>query len=247
MIIGLPVWTAALDIANSSLAKKVPYSIAFASEHMATDPISIVNQVGNISSISIHDPSDAEAELRDAEAELRDAEAELRDAEAELRDAEEQVHPLRARMAGKDESKLERRACAGNGVAASKEEPPAEDATADERARRCRERMADKAKLERQANELERLRDENQNLRNLQQIVADGLGRVTPDAAPTTGDVAPEGYALVAVGLSNEGLSGFLEIFRENEIDDDALAHVSVEDLVEVGVPAGAARRILSK
>ena len=57
MIIGLPVWTAALDIANSSLAKKVPYSIAFASEHMATDPISIVNQVGNISSISIHDPS----------------------------------------------------------------------------------------------------------------------------------------------------------------------------------------------
>ena len=63
MIIGLPVWTAALDIANSSLAKKVPYSIAFASEHMATDPISIVNQVGNISSISIHDPSDAEAEL----------------------------------------------------------------------------------------------------------------------------------------------------------------------------------------
>ena len=32
MIIGLPVWTAALDIANSSLAKKVPYSIAFASE-----------------------------------------------------------------------------------------------------------------------------------------------------------------------------------------------------------------------
>ena len=52
MIIGLPVWTAALDIANSSLAKKVPYSIAFASEHMATDPISIVDQVKDISSIS---------------------------------------------------------------------------------------------------------------------------------------------------------------------------------------------------
>ena len=53
MIIGLPVWTAALDIANSSLAKKVPYSIALASEHMATDPISIVGQVKDISSISI--------------------------------------------------------------------------------------------------------------------------------------------------------------------------------------------------
>ena len=52
MIIGLPVWTAALDIANSSLAKKVPYSIAFASEHMATDPISVVEQLKDISSIS---------------------------------------------------------------------------------------------------------------------------------------------------------------------------------------------------
>ena len=220
---------------------------------MATDPISIVNQVGNISSISIHDPSDAEAELRDAEAELRDAEAELRDAEAELRDAEEQVHRLRARMAGKDESKLERRACAGNGVAASKEEPPAEDATADERARRCRERMADKAKLERQANELERLRDENQNLRNLRQIVAEQLARVAPDTAtPTTvtpgtatPTTAPEGYALVAVALANKGLSGFLELFVENEIHD--LADVSVEDLVEVGVHPAAARIILSK
>ena len=30
-------------------------------------------------------------------------------------------------------------------------------------------------------------------------------------------------------------------------IDDEALAHVSVEDLVEVNVPAAAARRILSK
>ena len=47
------------------------------------------------------------------------------------------------------------------------------------------------------------------------------------------------------VGLT--GLSGLLELFIENEIDDEALAHVSVEDLVEVGVPAGAARRILSK
>ena len=60
-------------------------------------------------------------------------------------------------------------------------------------------------------------------------------------------DVAPENYAIVAVHLANEGLSGLLELFIENEIDDDALAHVSVEDLVEVGVPAGAARRILSK
>ena len=47
--------------------------------------------------------------------------------------------------------------------------------------------------------------------------------------------------------LANEGLSGLLELFIENEIDDDALAHVSVEDLVEIGVPAAAARRILSK
>ena len=117
-----------------------------------------------------------------------------------------------------------------------------------ERARQLRERMADKAKLERQANELERLRDENQNLRNLQQIVAEELGRVTPDAAaPSTGDVAPEGYAIVAVLLANEGLSGLLELFIENEIDDEALAHVSVEDLVEINVPAAAARRILSK
>ena len=38
-----------------------------------------------------------------------------------------------------------------------------------------------------------------------------------------------------------------LELFIENEIDDDALAHVSVEDLVEINVPAAAARRILSK
>ena len=38
-----------------------------------------------------------------------------------------------------------------------------------------------------------------------------------------------------------------LELFIENEIDDEALAHVSVEDLVEINVPAGAARRILSK
>ena len=53
MITGLPLWTATLDIANSSLAKKVPYSIALASEHMATDPISIVGQVKDISSISI--------------------------------------------------------------------------------------------------------------------------------------------------------------------------------------------------
>ena len=111
--------------------------------------------------------------------------------------------------------------------------------------------MADKENIARQANEISRLRDENQNLRNLQQIVADGLGRVTPDAAaPSTGDVAPEGYAIVAVLLANEGLSGLLELFIENEIDDEALALpncVAVEDLVEVGVPAAAARRILCK
>ena len=119
-----------------------------------------------------------------------------------------------------------------------------------ERARQIRERMADKENIARQANEISRLRDENQNLRNLQQIVADGLGRVTPDAAPSTGDVAPEGYAIVAVLLANEGLSGLLELFIENEIDDEALALpncVAVEDLVEVGVPAAAARRILCK
>ena len=137
---------------------------------------------------------------------------------AELRDAEEQERQLAERQ---------RRAA--------------------ERARQLRERIADKENIASQANEISRLRDENQNLRNLQQIVADGLGRVTPDAAPSTGDVAPEGYAIVAVLLANEGLSGLLELFIENEIDDDALAHVSVEDLVEIGVPAAAARRILSK
>ena len=103
--------------------------------------------------------------------------------------------------------------------------------------------MADKENIARQANEISRLRDENQNLRGLRQAVEDGLGRVTP----TTGDVAPDGYAIVAVLLANEGLSGLLELFIENEIDDEALAHVSVEDLVEIGVPAAAARRILSK
>jgi hypothetical protein len=119
-----------------------------------------------------------------------------------------------------------------------------------ERARQLRERIADKENIASQANEISRLRDENQNLRNLQQIVADGLGRVTPDAAPSTGDVAPEGYAIVAVLLANEGLSGLLELFIENEIDDEALALpncVAVEDLVELGVPAAAARRILCK
>ena len=53
-----------------------------------------------------------------------------------------------------------------------------------------------------------------------------------------------------AVLLANEGLSGLLELFIENEIDDEALALpncVAVEDLVEVGVPAAAARRILCK
>ena len=126
------------------------------------------------------------------------------------------------------------------------EHPPERQRQAAERARQLRERIADKENIASQANEISRPRDENQNLRNLQQIVADGLGRVTPDVAPT-GDVAPDGYAIVAVLLANEGLSGLLELFIENEIDDDALAHVSVEDLVEVGVPAGAARRILSK
>ena len=71
-----------------------------------------------------------------------------------------------------------------------------------------------------EANEISRLRDENQNL---QQIVADGP--TGPPAAPSTGDVAPEGCAVVAVLLANEGAcSGLLEHDIENEIDDDALA-----------------------
>ena len=131
----------------------------------------------------------------------------------------------------------------GNGVAASKEEPPAEDVTADERARQRRERMAIIAHL----------KEENRNLRNLRQIVAEQLARVTPDTATSTTvtpgtatpTTAPEGYALVAVALANKGLSGFLELFVENEIHD--LADVSVEDLVEVGVHPAAARIILSK
>ena len=126
------------------------------------------------------------------------------------------------------------------GLAAELRDAEEQARRAVERARLLRERKADK-------DEISRLRDENQNLRNLQQIVAEELGRVTPDAAPSTGDVAPDGYAIVAVLLANEGLSGLLELFIENEIDDDALAHVSVDDLVEVNVPAGVARRILSK
>ena len=117
-----------------------------------------------------------------------------------------------------------------------------------ERARQLRERIADKENLASQANEIARLEDENRNLRELRRVVEVGLGRVTPDAPPpTTGDIAPDGYAIVAVLLANEGLSGLLELFIENEIDDEALAHVSVEDLVEINVPAAAARRILSK
>ena len=139
---------------------------------------------------------------------------------------------------------------AAGGLAAELRDAEEQAVQAVERARQLRERIADKENIASQANEISRLRDENQNLRNLQQIVADGLGRVTPDAAPSTGDVAPEGYALVAVLLANEGLSGLLELFIENEIDDEALALpncVAVEDLVEVGVPAAAARRILSR
>ena len=97
------------------------------------------------------------------------------------------------------------------------------------------------------------LKEENRNLRNLRQIVAEQLARVTPDTATSTTvtpgtatpTTAPEGYALVAVALANKGLSGFLELFVENEIHD--LADVSVEDLVEVGVHPAAARIILSK
>ena len=76
-------------------------------------------------------------------------------------------------------------------------------------------------------------------LHEVRRAVEDGLGRVTPDvAAPPTGDVAPENYAIVAVHLANEGLSGLLELFIVNEIDDEALALpncVAVEGLVEVG------------
>ena len=147
---------------------------------------------------------------------------------AELRDAEEQERYAREQEEG---------AARHAELAARRREEAAE------RARQLRERIADKENLASQANEISRLREENHNLRGLRQAVEDGLGRVTP----TTGDVAPDGYAIVAVLLANEGLSGLLEQFIENEIDDDALAHVSVEDLVEVNVPAGAARRILSK
>ena len=147
---------------------------------------------------------------------------------AELRDAEEQERYAREQEEG---------AARHAELAARRREEAAE------RARQLRERIADKENLASQANEISRLREENHNLRGLRQAVEDGLGRVTP----TTGDVAPDGYAIVAVLLANEGLSGLLEQFIENEIDDDALAHVSVEDLVEVNVPAAAARRILSK
>ena len=162
---------------------------------------------------------------------------------ARRREAEDEAV---ARALAESEPGVESPAGAG-GLVAELRDAEEQERRAAERARQLRERIADKENIASQANEISRLRDENQNLRNLQQIVADGLGRVTPDAAPSTGDVAPEGYAIVAVLLANEGLSGLLELFIENEIDDDALAHVSVEDLVEIGVPAAAARRILSK
>ena len=115
-----------------------------------------------------------------------------------------------------------------------------------ERARQLRERIADKENIASQANEISRLRDENQNLRNLQQIVADGLGRVTPDAAPSTGDVAPEGYAWSPCSWRTRA-SRACSSCSSRTRSTTTLAHVSVEDLVEVGVPAAAARRILSK
>ena len=151
-----------------------------------------------------------------------------------------------ARRREAEDAELARALAESDAAAAPSDEAgglAAELRDAEERVRQIRDRRADKENIARQANEISRLRDENQNLRGLRQAVEDGLGRVTP----TTGDIAPEGYAIVAVLLANEGLSGLLELFIENEIDDDALAHVSVEDLVEVGVPAAAARRILSK
>ena len=158
---------------------------------------------------------------------------------ARRREAEDEAV---ARALAESEPGVESPAGAG-GLVAELRDAEEQERRAAERARQLRERIADKENIASQANEISRLRDENQNLRNLQQIVADGLGRVTP----TTGDVAPDGYAIVAVLLANEGLSGLLELFIENEIDDEALAHVSVEDLVEINVPAAAARRILSK
>ena len=120
-----------------------------------------------------------------------------------------------------------------------------------ERACQLREMMADKAQLERRANDGYRLEKENDYLHEVRRAVEDWLGRVTPDvAAPPTGDVAAENYAIVAVHLANEGLSGLLELFIVNEIDDEALAPpncVAVEGLVEVGVLAAAAHRILCK
>ena len=87
----------------------------------------------------------------------------------------------------------------------------------------------------------ERQRQAAERARQLRERIAD------KENIARQADVAPENYAIVAVHLANEGLSGLLELFIENEIDDEALAHVSVEDLVEVNVPAAAARRILSK
>ena len=95
----------------------------------------------------------------------------------------------------------------------------------------------------------ERQRQAAERARQLRERIAD-KENFARQAAPPPGDVAPENYAIVAVHLANEGLSGLLELFIKNEIDDEALALpncVAVEDLVEVGVPAAAARRILCK
>ena len=117
-----------------------------------------------------------------------------------------------------------------------------EEKSAAEQARQLRERMAS------QPSEKDRLRAENARLRadieelQLRQALSEviGTGTVTPDRY-----VAPEGYGVVAWLLADEGLSGLLGTFVENEIDDDALEFVSVQDVVEVGVPPAAARRIL--
>jgi len=94
--------------------------------------------------------------------------------------------------------------------------------------------------------EVAKLRAKLDELR-LRQTVSEvvATGTVTPDAAADA-PAAPWGYGVVACLLADEGLSCLLGTFVENEIDDEALACVSVEDLVDVGVPTAAARRILS-
>ena len=79
-----------------------------------------------------------------------------------------------ARALAESEPGVESPAGAG-GLVAELRDAEEQERRAAERARQLRERIADKENIASQANEISRLRDENQNLRNLQQIVADGL------------------------------------------------------------------------